>query len=226
LEHSQRVWYYLLLPATLLIFTAPMLWLRASMLALVTVAVGALLIFDPWDSKNTLAYLPVWLVGALVATGWRWHLPPALGVAFLALALVLSKGTDGGSGLIKDYLIGLALLALLLAVKGGRLSAWWLRPGLVRSGQRLAGFSYSLYLTHAPVIYLLRTVLVRQFAVALPIRAVTAQALAIMLFEGLVAVAVAWLFYLAFERHTSALRAALRARLGRQPRLARATPIP
>jgi peptidoglycan/LPS O-acetylase OafA/YrhL len=219
-----EVWYYLLLPATLLIFTAPMLWLRGTMLALVIAAVGALLVFDPWDSKNTLAYLPVWLAGALVATGWRWRLPPALGVAFLVLALALSKGTDGGPGPIKDYLIALALLALLFAVKGGRLSAWWLRPGLVRSGQRLAGFSYSLYLTHAPVIYLLRTVLVREFAVALPTRAVIAQALAIMLFEGLVAIAVAWLFYLAFERHTDALRAAIRVWLGRQPRLARATP--
>ncbi len=76
------------------------------------------------------------------------------------------------------------------------------------------------------MIYLLRTVLEREFAVALPIRAVNAQALAIMLFEGLVAIAVAWLFYLAFERHTGALRAAIRARLGRQPRLARATPSP
>ncbi len=216
-----EVWYYLLLPATLLIFTAPILWLRGTMLTVVIAAVGALLVFDPWDSKNTLAYLPVWLAGALVATGWRWRLPPALGVTFLALALALSKGTDGGPGLIKDYLIGLALLALLFAVKDGRLSAWWLRPGLVRSGQRLAGFSYSLYLTHAPVIYLLRTVLVRQFGVALPIRAVNAQSLTIMLLEGLISIAVAWLFYLAFERHTGALRAAIRARLGR-PRLARA----
>ena len=47
-----EVWYYLLLPATLLIFTAPMLWLRASMLALVAAAVGALLLFDPWDAKE------------------------------------------------------------------------------------------------------------------------------------------------------------------------------
>ena len=219
-----EVWYYLLLPATILIFTAPVLWLRASMLALVMTAVGALLVFDPWDSKNTLAYLPVWLAGALVATGWRWRLPPALGVTFLALALALSKATDGGPGPIKDYLIGLALLALLLAVKDGRLSAWWLKAGLVRSGRRLAGFSYSLYLTHAPVIYLLRTLLERKFALPLPIRAVNAQALAIMLFEGLVALAVAWLFYLAFERHTGALRAAIRVRLGRRPRLARARP--
>ena len=221
-----EVWYYLLLPATLLIFTAPMLWLRASMLALVAAAVGALLLFDPWDAKNTLAYVPVWLAGALVATGWRWRLPPALGVALVMVALALSKGTDGGPGPIKDYLIALALLALLLAVKGARLSAFWLSPGLVRSGQRLAGFSYSLYLTHAPVIYLLRTVLERKFGLPLPIRAISAQALAIMLFEGLIAIAVAWLFHLAFERHTGALRAAIRTRLGREPRLARATPRP
>ena len=101
-----EVWYYLLLPATLLIFTAPMLWLRASMLALVMAAVVALLVLDPWDSKNTLAYLPVWLAGGLVATRWRWRLPSTLCIAFLVLALALSKGADGGPGPVKDYLIG------------------------------------------------------------------------------------------------------------------------
>lgn len=219
-----EVWYYGLLPATLLIFTAPMLWLRGAMLALVVVAVGALLLFDPWDEKNTLAYLPVWLAGAVVATGWRWRLPPGLALTLVLLALLIARGAEALPLLINDYLIGLALLALLLAVKGGRLKAWWLTPGLVRSGQRLAGFSYSLYLTHAPVIYLLTTLLERRFGVALPIRQVSAAALGLMLLEGTIALAVAWLFYLAFERHTGALRALIRARLGREPRLARATP--
>jgi peptidoglycan/LPS O-acetylase OafA/YrhL len=218
-----EVWYYGLLPATLLIFTAPRLWLRGTMLAVVIVAVGALLLFDPWDEKNTLAYLPIWLAGAAVATGWRWRLPPALAAALLVLALLVARGVAAWPILIDDYLIGLALLALLLAIKGGRLPAWWLTPGLVRSGHRLAGFSYSLYLTHAPVIYLLTTLLVRRFGVALPIRQVSAAALGLMLLEGLIALAVAWLFYLAFERHTGALRALIRARLGREPRLARAT---
>jgi len=219
-----EVWYYLLLPATLLIFTAPMLWLRGAMLALVMAAVGALLLFDPWDDKSTLAYLPVWLAGALIAFGWgwRWRLSPALAAALLVLTLLLAKTGHDSYLLIKDYLVALALLALLLAVKSRGLPAWWLRPGPVRSGRRLAGFSYSLYLSHAPVVYLLPTVLAREFGIALPIRAVNAPALAIMLLEGLIALAVAWLFYLAFERHTGALRAAIRARLGRHPRLARA----
>ena len=124
--------------------------------------------------------------------------------------------------LVRDYLVALALLALLLAVQSRGLPRWFLTPGVVASGRRLAGFSYSLYLTHAPVIYLLRTVLHRQFGVALPIRAVTLQALAIMLLEGLLALALAWLFHLAFERHTNALRAAIRARLGRRFRVVRA----
>ncbi len=218
-----EVWYYFLLPATLLILTAPMRWLRGAMLALVLAAVAALLAFDPWDEKNTLAYLPVWLAGAVVATGWRWRLPPVLGAALLLLTLLIARGVPAWPLLVKDYLVALALLALLLGIEARRLPAWWRTPGLVRSGRSLAGFSYSLYLTHAPVIYLFRTVLEREFALTLPIRAVNAQALAIMLLEGLTALAVAWLFYLGFERHTRALRAAIRARLGRQPRLARAT---
>jgi len=38
-----------------------------------------------------------------------------------------------------------------------------------------------------------------------------------------IALAVAWLFYLAFERHTGALRAAIRSRLRRSSHLKRAT---
>jgi peptidoglycan/LPS O-acetylase OafA/YrhL len=214
-----EVWYYLLLPAAVLIFAAPAYWLRVVMLVLVTAAVSALLLFDPRDDKSTLAYLPVWLAGALVATGWRWRLPPALAAALLLAALVVAKSGHGSNPLVRDYIVALALLALLLSVRSRGLPAWWLMPGLVRSGRRLAGFSYSLYLTHAPVIYLLRTVLERQFGLALPTHAVTLPALAIMLVEGLIALAVAWLFYLAFERHTNALRTAIRARLERRPRL-------
>jgi peptidoglycan/LPS O-acetylase OafA/YrhL len=217
-----EVWYYLLLPAALLIFTAPALWLRGAMLALVVAAVGALLLFDSWDEKNTLAYLPVWLAGALIAANWHWRLPRAFAAALLLLSLLLAKTGHGSYFLIKDYLIALALLALLLSVKSRGLPAWCLTPGVVRSGRRLAGFSYSLYLTHAPVIYLFTTVLTREFGLALPIRAVNVPALAIMLVEGVIAIAGAWLFYLAFERHTGALRAAIRARLGGQTRLTRA----
>jgi peptidoglycan/LPS O-acetylase OafA/YrhL len=218
-----EVWYYLLLPATLLIFAAPTVWLRGAMLVLVMTAVGALLLFDPWDDKNTLAYLPVWLAGALIATGWRWRLPPAFAAALLLVALLVAKTGHGSCLLVRDYVVAVALLALLLAVQSHGLPAWWLDPRLVRGGRRLAGFSYSLYLTHAPVIYLLRTVVVRQFGLALPTRSVTLPALAIMLCEGLIALGVAWLFYLAFERHTNALRAAMRTRLRRQSQLVRAT---
>ncbi|HEX3209075.1 MAG TPA: acyltransferase [Geminicoccaceae bacterium] len=221
-----EVWYYLLLPATVLAVAAPRLWLRSAMLALVAAAVGALLLFDPWDDKNTLAYLPVWLAGALLAAGWRWPLPPALAALLLLLSLIVAKTGHGSEFLIRDYLVALALLGLLLAVQSRGLPRWFVSPGLVASGRRLAGFSYSLYLTHAPVIYLLRTALHRGYGVALPIRAVTLPALAIMLLEGLIALALAWLFHLAFERHTNALRAAIRARLGRRSGLVRATSGP
>ena len=122
--------------------------------------------------------------------------------------------------LLRDYLVGLALLALLLALRDSRLPAWWQAPSLVVLGRRLAGFSYSLYLTHAPVIYLIRTVLEEVCGVALPVRALTPAALAIMLLECLAALALAWLFHLAFERRTAALRTALRGRLGRRRALA------
>jgi hypothetical protein len=71
------------------------------------------------------------------------------------------------------------------------------------------------------VIYLLRTLLEKVYGIGLPIRAVAPPSLAIMLLESLVALAVAWLFYLAFERHTAALRHHSRTAWP-QPRRARA----
>ncbi|MDF2781244.1 MAG: putative Acyltransferase family protein, partial [Geminicoccaceae bacterium] len=211
-----EVWYYLALPAIWLSLTAGAAWLRCVALAALLAAASILLLREPFGPYSTLAYLPIWLAGALVATGWRCRLPPALCGALLLMALLVARAATGWPFLLKDYLVGLALLALLLALRDGRLPAWWRARGLVGLGHRLAGFSYSLYLTHAPVIYLTRTVLEEVYGMALPIRAVSVPALAIMLGECLAALAVGWLFYLAFERHTGALRAALRARLGRR----------
>jgi peptidoglycan/LPS O-acetylase OafA/YrhL len=187
------------------------------MLALIVIAALMLLRFDPWDSKNTLAYGPLWLAGAVLATGRRWRLSPTLAGALFLFALLMAKSVGDSYFLLRDYLVGSALLALLLALRDRGVAGWWLAPGRVRLGRGLAGFSYSLYLTHAPVIFLIRTALERRFGIALPIRALSAPALGIMLFEGLAALAVAWLFWLAFERHTGALRAAIRARLPRPP---------
>ncbi len=213
---QNEVWYYLALPAIWLSVTAGAAWLRCVALAALLAAASILLLREPFGPQSTLAYLPIWLAGALVATGWRCRLPPALCGALLLMALLVARAATGWPFLLKDYLVGLALLALLLALRDGRLPAWWRARGLAGLGRRLAGFSYSLYLTHAPVIYLTRTVLEEAYGMALPIRAVSVPALAIMLVECLAALAVAWLFYLAFERHTGALRAALRARLGRR----------
>jgi peptidoglycan/LPS O-acetylase OafA/YrhL len=213
---QNEVWYYLSLPAIWLSLTAAATWLRCMALAALLAAASILLLREPWGPYSTLAYFPIWLAGAVVATGWRCRLPPALCGALLLIALLVARAATEWPFLLKDYLVGLALLALLLALRDRRLPAWWRAPGLANLGRRLAGFSYSLYLTHAPVIYLSRTVLDEVYGVALPIRAVTVPALAVMLAECLAALAVGWLFYLVFERHTGAMRAAFRARLNRR----------
>jgi peptidoglycan/LPS O-acetylase OafA/YrhL len=209
-----EVWYYLLFPALLVILGAASLRARAMSLLLVGLAFGALLWFDPRDEHNTLTHFPIWAAGALVVVGWRCRVPVPIAIALLVAALLVARAATGWHFLIKDYLVALALLLLLLALKDARLPAWLLAPSLARLGGRLAGFSYSLYLVHAPVIFLIRTLLEEKFDVAFPIRQVNVAALAIMLLEALAALLVAQLFYLAFERHTGALRGYLRTRLG------------
>jgi peptidoglycan/LPS O-acetylase OafA/YrhL len=217
-----EVWYYVLFPAMLAILGAASFWARGMLLLLVGLSIGALLLFDPRDEHNTLTHFPIWAAGALVAVGWRCRVPVAFAVALLLAALVVARAAGDWHFLIKDYLVALGLLLLLLAIRDATPPACLLAPGLSRLGSRLAGFSYSLYLVHAPVIFLIRTLLEEKFDVAFPIRQVGMAALAIMLLEALAALLVAQLFYLACERHTAALRGYLRARLkGRGARPAR-----
>jgi peptidoglycan/LPS O-acetylase OafA/YrhL len=217
-----EVWYYLLFPGLLAILGAASIWVRGINLLLVGLVIGALLLFDPRDEHNTLTHFPIWAAGAMVVVGWRCRVPVPLAGALLLSALLVARAAGNWHFLIKDYLVGLGLLLLLLASRDATPSAWLLTPGLSHLGSRLAGFSYSLYLVHAPVIFFIRTLLEEKFDVGFPIRQVGVAALAIMLLEVLAALLVAQLFYLAFERHTGALRCYLRTRLkGRGARPAR-----
>ena len=92
-------------------------------------------------AEEHLAYLPLWLAGAAVAAGWRCPLRPAACAVLFLIALLAAKAVGDSYFLIVDYLVGLALLALLLAVGDRGVPAWWLTPAPVRIGRRLAGFS-------------------------------------------------------------------------------------
>jgi peptidoglycan/LPS O-acetylase OafA/YrhL len=159
------------------------------------------------------------VVAAGIATDERWHRFPlgwlAIGAAVPPLALITVMGS---TWTIEHYFwVDLAVtpsIALLLAAIGTGQAQRVSRALDVRPIRSLGGFSYSLYLVHAPIVVAVAALVVRprvghglsalvlMFAIALPLA---------LLVSRLFAAA----FDLPFQRHKSwsALRSAARARL-------------
>lgn len=161
-------------------------------------------------SVLSVSFLTCWLVGALLYA--RPHrMRPAVA---LPLAALLGVGAVGAlqlmsGGVMQQFsgpsmLTGLMeiMLAVATAILCSTLST--LPPlGLSRLSSILAAFSYTLYLTHYPVL----TVFERMYQPSAEITPATLGA-----FAGAVGLclAVAWLMYLAFEKQTPKVRQALR----------------
>ena len=67
-------------------------------------------------------------------------------------------------------------------------------------GRKLATFSYTLYLTHYPVLYILEHYMVERFNV------INFESITWYMLRIVTCVVIGWLFYLPFERHTSRVR--------------------
>lgn len=206
---ANEFWYYLAFP---LVASAVLLRRPAPWRLLFAVAGIGLLVWLPlWLLELGL----VWIAGA--AFGWfaaearwaglfaTWY---ARAIAVLLAAAALAYGRFGGSG-NGDLVLGLAIaaclpvLALLPAPRSGLYALL---------AQRGAAISYTLYLTHFPLLALICFALIApsQWAMDLPGIAIAA---------GLTGAALLWaaLVWWCFERHTDTLYGWLVGRVGRRP---------
>jgi peptidoglycan/LPS O-acetylase OafA/YrhL len=155
---SYEFWYYLVFPALILVAaTCVEIRLRilyAGLALLLLWFVGALIVF----------YFPIWLAGTLVgrlqrATKVRSRsltLPLVGGVIFIA-CLAWSRRHHLSPDLLTDYLVAFGFaLWLYTLLLGSREDA---SPAYAYGAKKLAGFSYTLYLTHMPMLLLLRGLL-------------------------------------------------------------------
>jgi peptidoglycan/LPS O-acetylase OafA/YrhL len=116
-----------------------------------------------------LSYFPIWLLGLAVALLYAHRpgpvpwVPALIGGSGAILAVVLALVRAGRiPDLPGDYVVALAaafFIASLLPADG----SWAARtPGslYVRVAHWLAGFSYTLYLTHLPILIFLRAMVI------------------------------------------------------------------
>ena len=152
---SYELWYYLACPFVVAAATSKNRWSRA----LNVLAVAGILAFT---GPRIAVYFSIWLMGLCAFLAPRLSLArgrtlaAASLLALLPVAVWLStrdgyRGTFGG-----DFLVGLLVAALLVGLqgetqpvagKGVRLARW------------LAGWSYSLYLVHLPLLVLVNGLL-------------------------------------------------------------------
>lgn len=168
---ANEFWYYLIFPLGLLAIRGPYsiparIAMGIACLA-VTYGVGAgiAMLLLVWLLGALLAVLPVWKT-----TAWMRWLALVLYCPFFA-----AVGRKHITGPIpEDYALGIATFALLYILLGAREAAsgqWYEQPS-----RTMAGFSYTLYLVHTPMLMLLTALLagesrwlpdIRHIAVAL-----------------------------------------------------------
>ncbi|MDO9002228.1 MAG: acyltransferase [Aquabacterium sp.] len=204
---AHEFWYYVMFP--LLAVGAG--WAAHGTGSMVrALALGAALLLLVGLPRELVQGFAVWLMGVVawwctqLAPGWvrfmaQRLMPLTTGLFLVGLAYSKSKAWQAALGVNADLLLGalFALWCLSLAGPGPALSGW---SG--RLAKRLSDLSYSLYLSHFPLLMLLAALFVKapdRLQPGGPALLTFAGALALLLGLG-------WLVWWLFERHTAQVR--------------------
>lgn len=158
---SYEIWFYVIAGALAVAITGKK-WARLCAVGSLVISVAVFTKLSPW-------LLLCWSIGALASfTGPRWQ-PKFAALAGLSLALAgaaisqLQSGTNvvalkGLSGLLPSRDLALILESLGVGILLGAIvrlpPAAPLMTSIEGAGPKLAGFSYTLYLTHYPLLSL------------------------------------------------------------------------
>jgi peptidoglycan/LPS O-acetylase OafA/YrhL len=185
---------------------------RSAMLVAAVLVALAVFVFAPKFG----IYFGIWLAGAGAAAPPKPNRGAWAAPAFLALGavvLVSRVARDTSTEVLFDIAIG-AVGAVFL----------WLKPtsSLLKSHvhETLAGFSYSLYLIHYPLVVLAAGLVDSVWDINHATSGMGSTFIATCIVVALI-VATSWAFAQATERHTNKFRSWLTGRLGRSPRRAR-----
>lgn len=196
---ANEFWYYLLFPVLLSSFYS------RGFKRLVYATIAFIMFY--FLPLPMLCLFGVWLLGVPLSYCSRFKVPIYLGIfifTFVFVAVRFDLFANLSVPYLNEYLIGAGFFFFLLAFS--KID----RPLLFsKIMKHLADFSYSLYLTHFPVLILVAAVLNSHKIGAMhPPNSLTAVFFASLTF-GLILFS--YLFSLATERHTSQLRALLHA---------------
>jgi len=190
-------WYYILFPCSLMVFFSN----RSRAKAAAVLGTVALVFFLP---TSILTLFGVWLLG--VAASWfqRKNLLIYFAAPLFVCGLLLARLEVIRIPYADQFLLG-AGFALLLASLAGRASIFPLR----HISRYLAGFSYSVYLVHFPVLLFAVSAFYTLvgYGIKMPYGP---KSLLIFTMLMLVAILTSWLVSLITEKNTPSLRRGMR----------------
>ncbi len=159
---ANEFWYYVLFPIALsaAVASANKLIRRAVPLTALAVCLAVLL------KSPILPGFLIWMAGCIVViVYWRFSLKSrALRIAYLltsstmVIACLLAARTKGSGSLASDFTIGVMFSIFLFGILQMELGRH--HPNYLKVARVLAGFSYTLYVFHFPLLLFLRAWLV------------------------------------------------------------------
>jgi peptidoglycan/LPS O-acetylase OafA/YrhL len=202
---ANETWYYVLFPLLVVLFTARRTTSRTASAAALVVAVVLLPV-------EIILYFAIWLLGVTFSrvriecgTGvrWAWLVPLAAASAYFRLTADNDRFDQTTLGM--DLVLSLMLLALLSSLQFTAGPASILARPLARIGKFFADFSFSLYVLHLPLIFLLKHVALTQFGLR---QLSPNEPLHFAVYLGMLATLLlgSYLSYLLFESQTYRIR--------------------
>jgi peptidoglycan/LPS O-acetylase OafA/YrhL len=206
---ANETWYYVLFPLLVLLFTARRSTSRIASGA--ALALAAVLL-----PVEIILYFAIWLLGVAFS---RVRIDCGIGVRCVWLVLLaatsayfrLTGDNDNfdQTTLGMDLACSLMFLALLSSLQFKAAPASKLVQPLARIGKFFADFSFSLYVLHLPLIFLLEHVALAQFGLR---QLSPSDPLHFAIYLGMLAALLvgSYLSYLMFESHTYRIRRLLK----------------
>jgi peptidoglycan/LPS O-acetylase OafA/YrhL len=202
---ANETWYYVMFPLLVLLFTARRISSRVASGAALALALVLLPV-------EIVLYFAVWLLGVAFsrvridcAAGlrWAWLVPLAATAAYFRLTADNDRFDQTTLGM--DLLLSLMFLTVLSSLQFKVAPASKLAQPLARVGKFLSEFSFSLYVLHLPLIFLLKHVALTQFGLR---QFSPSEPLHFAIYLGMLATLLlgSYLSYLLFESQTYRIR--------------------
>jgi peptidoglycan/LPS O-acetylase OafA/YrhL len=222
---AYELWYYLAWLLFVVIFIRGLSILAKAIAVSCGIILLAALTIRQFDGVPIALYMVIWLIGLWAATARRPLFGASLKLStavFLAYAIGFRLLVRDAAHLptarlfLADFIMSITFANMLIAM---RLSPGLRPPPGAGAHRHLAGFSYSLYATHQPVLNCLGALAVAAIGFGWHMMPEGFGAWAVILAAMAAAILAAYLFSLATEAQTNRLRRRVLALLARSASL-------